>query len=314
MLSAHDYMSDIRPRRQRRQRQCHVTAPPNLHHLLAYDYSDAAGGGTFQSGTAYTDQSFTTRNGHYMFSEPYRLLASAVLSTHATDARLNMPSINNIGYHHLWGVMRSATVASPQVIEDYRSSPMPLPMWEEMDVQMSDNSGAAEHVETFLVIAPPTWNLNAPGPGDPNSVVNSLTLKFTATVNTGAYSWSGLTPLVFESTLKGGWYSVLGMEVEGANLLAYQINFPRFPLVQGRKLLPGFLALNAIGNIPTFYDRKWLGWWGTFASWEVPQIQGISAAGGNISCTGYVDLLYHGYTPPPQSISGSTAGISGMGG
>jgi hypothetical protein len=211
----------------------------------------------------------------------------------ATDGRLNVPSINAIGYHHLWGVTRGATQVSPSVISDYTDDPISLPMMEEISVQLSDNAGAATNVLALLAIAPPNWSRNQPA-GQTN-----LTVKASMTINTGAFSWSGLTPFVFETTLKGGWYSIVGLEVEGTNLLAYQVNFPRFPLVQGRKLYPGSFAIGAIGNLPPYYKRDYYGWWGSFHTVEPPQIQGMSAAGGNISCLAFVDLIYHGASPPP---------------
>jgi hypothetical protein len=269
----------------------------SLHHLLAYDLVDGAGTATLADSTAVPDQSFSIRNGHFIFTEPYQMISSLVVGNGATDGRLNMPSINAIGYHHLWGVSRSATIPTPLVISDYRSGPIVLPQYEEMSVQLSDNQGAATNILALILLAPTNWTQNLP------QGMKRLTVKFTATVNTGAFLWSGLTPLVFEATLKGGWYSVVGCEVQGTNLLAFQLNFPRFPLVQGRKLYPGTWAMNAVGNYPPWFQRDVWGWWGTFHTFEVPLIQGMSAAGGNITCTGYVDLVYHGDQPPAGTVS-----------
>lgn len=284
---------DLRPpaRRGRRYDVRH-----NLHHLLAYNLVDAAGTATLADSAAFADQSFSQRNGHYIFTEDYQLLTSLVMGAGATDGRLNMPSINAIGFHHLWGVTRGATVGSPVVIGDNRDAPILLPKYEEMSVQLSDNNGAATNIQALLVIGPPNWSLNLP------TGLRRLTVKFTiAALATGLLSWAGLTPIVFESTLKGGWYSVVGVECEGTNLLAFQINFPRFPLVNNRKLLPGTWAINAIGNLPAYYQRDWLGWWGSFHTFEPPQIQAMSLAGGNIAVTGYMDLIFHGDTQPPWS-------------
>jgi hypothetical protein len=290
---------DFRPPPLRRQG--YVTRH-SLFHMLAYDYSDAAGGGTNADSSAYTDPEFSQRNSHYIFTEPYNLIASYVGGVSASDARFNVPRINALGYHHLQGVNTPATaiIPTPAQIEDLRRCPLTLPTLEEIAVQASDTAGVATHVETFLWIATPdhVYQCQQSSAQLAGFVNPKLTFRFTATVNSGAYSWSGLTAIVPEVTLRGGWYTVLGVQCVVANLLAYRMVFARSPLYMGRRLRPGNIGVNAVGNYPVYYDRGWLGPWGSFHTFELPQIEAVSAAGGNLSVVGYVDAIYWGNNPP----------------
>lgn len=293
-----DYLYDIQPPRRRGRR---YATRHNLFHMLGYDYSDAVGGGTNADSTAYTDPEFSTRNSHYIFTEPYNLIAAYVGGVSASDARFNVPRINALGYHHLQSVNTPATaiIPTPPQIEDLRRCPLTLPTVEEIAVQASDTAGVATHVETFLWIATPDHQFTCPQ-GNAGGFTNpKLSFRFTATVNSGAYAWGGLTPIVPEVTLRGGWYTILGVHCVVANLLAYRLVFPRSPLYMGRRLRPGNIGVNAVGNYPVYYDRTWLGPWGSFNTIELPQIEAASAAGGNLSVVGYADAIYWDQTPPP---------------
>src|SRR5205085_612211 len=88
VINRSHHMRDVLAFRPPHRRGRRYDTRHNLHHLLAYDFVDAAGGGTLTDSVAVADQSFSQRNGHYIFTEPYQLIASQVLGASATDGRL----------------------------------------------------------------------------------------------------------------------------------------------------------------------------------------------------------------------------------
>jgi hypothetical protein len=88
-----------------------------------------------------------------------------------------------------------------------------------------------------------------------------------------------------------------------ANSHAFLLNFPRQPQVNGRKLFPGWVCNNAIGNIPYPQNRQWLGHWGTFHNFEPPTLSIWSTAAGAGTEEVRLDLVFHGDSPPGGLVS-----------
>lgn len=243
---------------------------------------------------AVSDPNFTRRGGasgvgHYIFTEPYRLLGACHLGASATDARFNVPSWNAIGRQHVWPVNRSATIQSDPRVMDLRRYPWEIPLNEEVAIEESGNLGAATEQEFCLVwIAPPSWNMNLPrGQG-------MFCLRFTATITVVANAWSADAAITFAENIKGGVYAVVGMEAQAAGLIGCRLNFPRAVLVNGRKLLPGDLGTQAIGNQDPRWENMPFGEWGRFHSFEPPQFQALSISGGGTSIEGRLWCIYLG--------------------
>lgn len=280
-------------------------------HILAYGVNGGVNDANVDM-TASTDPSFSQRNSHYIFSEDYELIGWYGSGASLTDMRLDVPTINAIGIHRLWGVNRSATVPAVPVWEDLRKYPVALPFNEELAVRESNNLGVGnERENAFLFIQPRGRDFTLP-PG-----LRRIKARFTATATAVANAWSGFASITMEQALRGGWYSVVGAEMFEANTLAFSLNFPRMPLINGRKLFPGNVCSQARGNYPLHPDPSFMGWWGTFHSFELPQIS-IWANAAGAGEVGYLDLIYHGDTAPPELIAGgipypgSTAGMGGM--
>lgn len=244
---------------------------------------------------ARPDSVFSIRNNHFIFSEQYNLIAAAHLAASATDARLNVPSLNAISRHHIWPVNRSATPPSFPRIQDLRSNPIPIPVNEELAVEESNNLGAAtEDTTAFLWLAPPSWNRNLP----PSSKANPrLVLRATAAVARTADTWSGLGAITFEQTPRGGWYCVNGVYCQDVNCRAFRVFFPRNTLINGRILRPGALCSAALGDLEYPYFKDGLGEWGRFHTFEPPQIEVYGDAAGASTQILMLDVTYLGDTP-----------------
>lgn len=247
---------------------------------------------------ALVDPEFSRRGGagaadHYIFTEPYRLAMAHYMAASATRARFNVPSINAIGRQQIWPVNRSATIQSHERVMDLRDSPLDLPMNEEVAIEGSNNLGAAtEESSAMLWVVPPGWNMNIP------TGLRRLTVRATGAVAGTAASWGAAGAITFSENLTGGYYSVVGCRVFDAGTLAFRLIFPRGNVVNGRRLRPGGLSSEAIGDLPFDYQMEDFGLWGAFHSFEPPQMEIWANATAASVQEIRMDLIYHGSSNP----------------
>jgi hypothetical protein len=269
-----------------------------MFHLLVYNVTAGVNDANVDM-VAVPDAEFSRRGGasgagHYIFSEPYNLLAWAHLGVSVTDARLNVPSINQYARAHTWPVGRSVTPQSHHRLSDWRDYPMSLPINEEIAVEESGNLGAATELETSaLWIASPEWNMNLPRGRQ------RMTINATAAVARTLTSWSGGGNINFAESLRGGWYAVNHVWCFDVNLRYFRLLFPRLPLIRGRKFRPGSLATNAIGNIEDPITDGFFGLWGYFHTFEPPQLEVYGDAAGASTQVLKMDLTYMGNESAP---------------
>lgn len=244
--------------------------------------------------TALVDPNFSRRGGvagvsHYTLTEMYNLIGAAHLAANATASRFNVPSWNQFGRHHIWPVNRSATIQGDTRVQDLREYPVPLPQNEEIAIEDSNNLGAGTEVTfAFMWVAPPAINYQLP------RGLFTLTVRFTATIVITANGWSADAAVTFAEQIKGGVYSVIDVEAQAASLIAFRINFPRARQYNSRKLLPGDLGTNAVGNQVQRWKPRPFGEWGRFHTFEAPQIQCCSLAAGGTAIEGRMTLVYLG--------------------
>lgn len=240
-------------------------------HLAAY--TQATGGAVVDTGsTAATDSELSQRNSHYILTEDYRLLATCHVGATITRANITAPSWNAVGKVNSWPINRSVAISSPPRIDSWLNYPLPLPQNEEISVNITDS--ASEQATSFLWLGSNNWNQNLPRGKGPLPIME-IRLNFTAASITQNL-WSGLQSVTFEQSLRGGTYSIVGCECFAANVLACRLVFPRAPMYQGRKLRPGFLCQQALGDLPAapFPDNPLVwGEYGRFSTFEPPQVE-----------------------------------------
>jgi hypothetical protein len=264
-----------------------------MFHLLGYNRTTTATDVNADT-TAATDPSFSTRNGHYIFTEQYGLLSAWSGGATVTEARFNVPSLNAIGFHNVFPLGGAVVPTSPIGLADYRAQPIMLPQNEEHSIQVTDT--AIEQANTFLWIGPPQWSRNlATG-------IRRLRVRATQSPTAGLQSWGAFGALVFEATLKGGWYQVVGVDCVAAAASAFQLNFVRQPLIQGRKLFPGNLIRATSAAFSWNLDPSYFGPWGVFHTFEPPLISAWANAAGALSTTLFMDVIYLGESTPPPAV------------
>lgn len=239
--------------------------------------------------TAAADDDFSRRNNHYIFTEDYNLIGAYAAAPSLLRARTNIPTINAIGRHHIYPINVDADVPDDPMVQDLRDYPVALPVNEEIAIEISNNLGAAtEQTYAVLFIAPRTWTRNIP------RGQQMLTVRATGAIAGVAQAWSGIGSLVFDDNLRGGWYSIVGLQVFDAGVVAARLVFPRAPLINGRKLRPGVLGQQSLAERPWRAFDIGYGRFGDFHSFEPPQMQIYATATAASTQEVRMTLVYHG--------------------
>jgi len=248
--------------------------------LLAYQGAPGVNAASFDL-TAVGDPDFSQRNGHYIFTEKYNIISLAHFEASAIRSNLSAPTWNALGKMNIWPVNVSANIPTPGPprIDERFDLPLPVPLNEEVQFQVSNNLGAAtEQAWGLMQIATSDWTQNIP------RGVMPIMVRATVTFNPGSLVWSGPQVLAFEQSLRGGVYAVVGAEVQAPAVIAFRLIFPRYKLYNGRKLRPGWICQQAVGDLiyPQQVDgpMAW-GEWGRFHTFEPVQIESIMTTGAS---------------------------------
>lgn len=274
--------------------------PPNLFQILAY--AALTNNGLLTDAVAIPDTSFSARGGsggaaHWIFTEPYNLMAIIGAGATLTQMQLFDATWNAVNIPQVYPVITAIVPPSNPNVMDLRHCPLPIPMNEEIALQISGGAGGAEPDYGLLFIQPPTGSTADYGVMPSSLTQPRIFAVVTATIVLTAGVWSPFANIVFTNPLKGGAYQMNGAFWVVPKALAYKTNFVKAPLYAGRKLFPGGLVENAYGNVPMRQGTMWLGPQGRFNNFELPQVSvlGTTTTGSTVY-TGILDLTYLGTT------------------
>lgn len=271
--------------------------------LLNYNVAAAAAGASNVDLTAATDADFSQRNGHYIFTESYRLAAAIPVGASLTKGRYQVPTWNAVGQFDIFNVNRNLNPPSNTQFDSYLHYPVKVPTNEEFQVQLSNNLGASTEIENCaLLLITDDWSQQQQ---QSSMVPPMLVVDATFTVTPTLNAWSGPQALTFTQSLRGGVYSVAGAQLQGGNSAFFRLIFPRMRMYNGRKLRPGFAVQNAVGNVPSDIIRPWmigLGEWGQFHTFEPVQCEVFGTAAASTTYTLFLWLVWLG---PQSSLYGA---------
>lgn len=195
---------------------------------------------------ALTDQTMPITNNHFLLPKPLNLLYAAAIGATISVAKLESPSLRYPAPPYLDALIASVDLPSDPNINDYRTNPLRIPMQEELVVKASNSDGAATKRATVVLFLE-----DQPTPVPQGGQV--FTVRATGAIAGVAYSWQSGN-LTFGSQLPQGRYAIVGMQAQGATLLAARLIFPDGPTFR-----PGVLGITAIGNRQPFAGRKGAG-------------------------------------------------------
>jgi hypothetical protein len=262
--------------------------------LLAYQNGSV---GVNASNTDLTaiDPEWTVFNSHYIFTDQLKLLASFLHGASVTKGRYQAPKFNAFGEFTVFNANRNANVPANPIIDDYRYSPIDLPMNEEMQFQVSGNLGAStERDQAFMFVGTPDWRMQL----DEGLFTQVHNFSFTVTPTVG--NWSGGQAVTFNQKPLGGVWGIKAMVIQGTNADAFRVIFPRSRLYSGRRPRPGGIIQNAVGDVPMIqagafpFGFGMFGYWHTFEPFTV-EVFGITAS--STTYQGWVWETYYGADP-----------------
>lgn len=274
-----------------------------MYQILGYFLSNNNGLLTDLPAITSGESSFSARGGtggnaHWIFTEPYDLVAMMGAGATITQLQLFDSTYNAINIPQVYPINLAITPLTNPNVMDLRRQPWPMPMNEEIAMQCSGGAGGAEADYALIWIRPSN------GAGMPQPAPNTLTTprlfaNVTATLTLTAGVWSPFGTMTFVNPLKGGGYQVNGAYWVVPHALAYKHNFVKAPLYNGRKLFPGSLVENAYGNVPLRFGADWLGPQGRFNNFELPQVSVLGTTSeSSATYSGVLDLTYLGNMGP----------------
>lgn len=281
---------------------------------LVYNASAATAGASNVDFAAATDANFSTRNSHYIFSEPYKLGATMLVGASVTGGRFQSPTLNAIGEFNIMSANRQINPPSNPQWDLYGDMPPPLPMNEEFQLQGSNNLGSSTEIENGIIqILSNDWS-----PALPRGVMLGL-YKATFTVTPTLNAWSADQAITMSANLRAGVYAVVGAALQGDHAAAFRINFPRQKLYMGRKLLPGGAVQKQVGDVLSNQRVPWqCGWgeWGRFFTFELPLVEVFGVAAVSTTYTLFLWLVYLGEDPSLMNggMGGGSVGYSTVAG
>ena len=257
-----------------------------MFHIIAY--TESLGDVTNSDVNAVADDVLTIRNNHLIATEQYNILAAWAFGSTLETARFGNVALTQLGANHLWPIEQSATVPDDPAIIDYRHDPLPLPMDEEITLEISTTGIGPAQAGAVLWLGTPQWNMNLP------SGIERFITRTTVVIAAGTETtWTALATPTFDRDLYNGSYAVVGAWLVAANALAFRLRFPDMQGVGNKQLRPGSLVQDTVALKPWEAQRGGLGVWGRFHTFTPPQVQVFAdAAGGTYEL--YLDLVFLG--------------------
>lgn len=260
-----------------------------MFHLLNFNNPVAGVNDAGVAMTAVPDgEVYAPNSTSYLLTEPYRLKRATMVGTSALRATLKSASLNLVGERTIYSVNRALEPGASPEFDDYEPVYPRLPLNEQIQVADYNNLGASTEIENVgLTIIPDTWSSQLPQV--PNVFVAKATFTLTHTLN----GWSGGQALTLSQTLQGGTYAVIGAVLQADDAVFFRLIFNRNRLYNGRKLRPGALVQNAVGNaLSSRHGRNVLdmGVWGYFNTIELPACETFGTAADSTACILYLWL------------------------
>lgn len=278
-----------------------------MFHLLSYTNTPAGAVTLANMGMVADNSAIAQGSTGYRFYQPFRLLAAFAHAAAMTQAEIRSSTLDGMARWNIWPLNLSLNIPGNPQIDDYRDFAPVLPMFEDVNLAYSDTAVGGEQADVFAWIGTPGWTRDLSGltslfSGSDPYIGRRLTVNSTTTLNKGAKAWGADVALTFEQLPRSGAYAVLGGECVAAACGAWRINFPNNPMYQGKKLYPGDIVQQAVGDVPKKQGRNWLGVWGVFHTLELPFASLFGQAAGTVAVNLNLDLVYLGGSQDPVGV------------
>lgn len=278
-----------------------------MFHLLTYTNTPAGAVTLANMGMVADGSSISQGNTGYRLYQPFKLLAAFFHAALGTQAEIRSSTLDGLARWNIWPLNLSLNIPSNPQIDDYRAFAPILPQYEDINLAYSDTAVGGEQADAFMWLGTPGWSPSLDGlpslyTGNDPYIGRRFTVNSTTTLNKGAKSWGADVALTFEQLPRSGAYAVIGGECVAAACGAWRINFPSMPMYKGKKLFPGDIVQQAVGDVPKRQGRNWLGIWGVFHTLELPFASLFGQAAGTVAVNLNLDLVYLGGSQDPTMV------------
>lgn len=263
-----------------------------MHHTAVFNASAAAAGATNVDFTFATEPVLRGQNSHLILTAQLKLLAVTLVGVSVLRGRWQIPRWNFYGEPTIFSANRALQPpANPQWDLWAEAGPI-LPMNQEIQLQASNNLGAATEIENgVLQLAAPNWQRHIPEANPILPFWTRATCAITPTLN----AWSGGTALTMAQSLLGGTYGIRRIIVQGTNAVAFRMIMARPMVYYNYPLRPGDLVQNAVGDATNQqvdpFRNPW-GRWGYFNTLELPQLEVFGTVAGAVTYQVFMLLDY----------------------
>lgn len=241
-----------------------------MHHLLVFN--SALGVNASNSIlNAAADGYFTNANNRFQIPKDLKILAGFYAAANALRGRIVTGHLPTRGYPQIHPVNRAVTPATDPNWFDSRDMPIQIYEMGDLEVQGSNNLGAAteqSYAGVWVAEDPINYNINAR---------DLRIVRATAAVTNVAQAWSAAVAVTFEETLEAGSYGIYGLDVFAADAV-----FGRLVL-QGQYFRPGCIARTAVGDRMPKAFMGGFGMLGRFTTYSNPQVQTFANAAGAVT-------------------------------
>lgn len=233
-----------------------------MNHVLAYT-ALAAAGGTNTDIPGVFDGYASLQNGHYLLPQDMWISGAYAQGATITGAQVNAPTLRQITLPQIQPLNVATAPGTLAPISINPPGQFQVRANDELAFNTSNGAGAPERHIAGLWLH--DRNLNIPQG-------QIITIVGTGVITAGNLTW-GAGAFTLTTGLPIGRYSVVGMDVVGANLIFARLVFPN----GGVK--PGCLARQAMNITPQDVFRfGHMGEWGQFDSTAMPGIELFGSA------------------------------------
>jgi len=233
----------------------------SFHTLGFFENGDFTLNGDIQP---IVDNVETIQNNHFVPQIDKDIIWATAISVGMQRARFNSPTMRQVSPRFLSRVIGGALPTSTSyMVDDMRESPLKMRALEELAMEVTHDTGAAEDVNCFMGIRTRT----RPKPAGP-----IWTMRGTSATTPTADVWSDLA-VVWADNLPSGEYEVVGLDYQSAAGLAARLIF------EDQRERPGCIArADPNQHVDPIFMNGNLGGWGRFSSNRMPDVQTVSNA------------------------------------
>ena len=237
-----------------------------MMHMAAY-YESIDPAGAYAAIAAVQDPAINTRGDDIRIASqiPFIFCAAGLTAANVyTSSPLRSPSLRTLNNMFIRPLANAVTFGDPPEVLPFPANPRGMVPAEDLQFWTNSTPNAGAEAHYGLV-----WFCD--GPLSPQNG-EIFSVGATAGITLAAGTWVNGN-ITFDQALPSGSYQVVGLRVEGANLVGARLVFPGGGAEAFRPGCPGSTAATVVDNVD--FRKGVLGVWGTFDQDNPPTLDAL---------------------------------------